>query len=121
MPAGKGGQCDGTVASVVSAGSSYAAWWSMRRDSTAELVAAFTTDGRAWSLPVRIDTLDVSRTGCQRVRPSVFVDGENVYVVYSMRAREGPGIFSTHSMDRGLTWHSPVAVVYGERLGLASV
>ncbi|MEK7402433.1 MAG: hypothetical protein AABZ80_08750 [Gemmatimonadota bacterium] len=38
-----------------------------------------------------------------------------------MKAREGPGIFLSHSMDRARTFHSPVAVVYGERPGLASV
>jgi hypothetical protein len=38
-----------------------------------------------------------------------------------MMAREGPGIFASHSMDRGAMFHAPVAVVYGERIGRAAI
>jgi hypothetical protein len=38
-----------------------------------------------------------------------------------MAAKEGPGIFAAHSMDRGMTFHSPVAVVYGEHIGLTAI
>lgn len=99
----------------------YAVWWSLRSDSTADLVASSTTDGRRWSAPVRIDTADVAKVGCRRPPPALFSEGDNVHVAYSMRAGEGPGIFLAHSMDRGRTFHSPVAVAYGEKLGLASV
>ena len=98
-----------------------AVWWSLRADSTADVVASRTSDGRTWSAPVRIDTADAAKVGCRRPPPAVFGDGDNFYVAYSMRAREGPGVFHSHSMDRGRTFHSPVAVVYGERLGLASI
>ena len=103
------------------AGVAYAAWWALRPDSTADIVASATTDGGSWSAPARLDTADAGRVGCNRPPPAIAGDGDNLQVVYAMRAREGPGIFLAHSMDRARTFHSPVAVVYGEKLGLASV
>lgn len=104
------------------AGDWYAAWWGTRPDSTADLLAAHSADGLAWSDPVRVDTMDIAPAGCRnRAPPGVYADAGNFYVVYSMAAREGPGIFASHSMDRGKLFHSPVAVVYGERIGLADV
>lgn len=38
-----------------------------------------------------------------------------------MQATEGPGLFFAHSMDGGITFHAPVPIVYGERLGVTSV
>lgn len=99
----------------------FAVWWSVRADSSAEIVSAAAKDPRAWETPVRLDSADVGKTGCRRPAPEIAVDGDNVHLVYAMIAREGPGIFSSHSMDRGATFHSPVAVVYGEKPGLASV
>jgi hypothetical protein len=86
-------------------------------------VATSSRDGVTWTPPVRLDTVDVSRLGCRRPPPALFADHQrgNVYVVYAMRAPEGPGLFLSHSMDGARTFHSPVAIVYGERLGLASV
>jgi hypothetical protein len=42
------------------------------------------------------------------------VVGGDLYVAYSMVAPEGTGVFFAHTMDAVL--HSPVAVIYGERL-----
>ena len=99
----------------------YAAWWAVRPDSTADLVVAHSADGSHWGPAVRVDTLDAGRTGCRRAAPAVAADGDNVHVAYSMAAREGPGIFASHSMDRGLTFHSPVAVVYGATIGRCAI
>jgi len=99
----------------------YAAWWAVRADSTADVVVSHSADGRSWDEPRRVDSLDVGATGCRRPAPSIVVDGENIHVTYAMAAREGPGIFASHSMDRGMTFHSPVPIVYGERPGLAAV
>lgn len=102
-------------------GTTYVAWWRPRTDSSAELVAATSLDRKVWSTPVVLDSADVGRVGCARPVPGIWIDGDNVHVVYAMKAREGPGVFLSHSMDRGRTFHSPVAVVYGERPGRASV
>ena len=103
------------------AGGWYAAWWALRRDSTAELLVAYSGDGKAWNEPVRVDTVDVGRTGCRRPSPAIRAEGSHVYLTYGMAAREGPGIFASHSMDYGKVFHAPVAVVYGERFGATSV
>lgn len=95
-------------------------WWSVRADSSAEIVAGVAKDRTTW-LVVRVDSADVAKTGCRRQAPAIALDGPNVHLVYAMQAREAPGIFSAHSMDGGTTFHSPVAVVYGERPGAASV
>jgi hypothetical protein len=103
------------------AGPWYAVWWALRPDSTADVVVSHSADGRSWDPPHRVDSLDVGATGCRRPPPSIYVDGDNIHVAYAMAAREGPGIFASHSMDRGMTFHSPVPIVYGENPGLAVV
>lgn len=116
------GQC---VASVRvardSTGDWYAAWWMTRPDSTADLVVAHSADGIVWGAPARVDTTDVARVGCSRPAPSIAADAGNVHVAYAMAAREGPGIFASHSMDRGMIFHTPVTIVYGDRPGLTAV
>jgi hypothetical protein len=84
-------------------------------------VVSRSTDGLTWSPAVRVDSTDAGHVGCQRPAPSIGADAGNIHVAYAMTAREGPGIFASHSMDRGMTFHSPVAVVYGERLGLTAI
>jgi hypothetical protein len=44
-----------------------------------------------------------------------------VHVVYFLVGREGPGVFFTHSMERGEMFHEPVPIVYGERPSAAAV
>lgn len=109
------------VARDSSEGDYYAAWWSVRPDSSADLVVAHSATGVEWDTPVTVDTLDAGRTGCRRTPPSMVADAGSVHVAYAMAAREGPGIFASHSMDRGKMFHSPVAVVYGERIGLTAI
>ena len=109
------------VARDSTGGGYYAVWWAPRPDSTADLVVAHSSDGAAWDTPVKVDTLDTARVNCRRMPPSIAADAGNVHVSYSMAAREGPGIFASHSMDRGKMFHSPVAVVYGERIGQTAI
>lgn len=75
-------------------------------------------DGAAWTRPAVVDSLDVGRVGCRRPPPSIVVNGEDgyVHITYSLRAPEGFGVFFAHSMDRSLTFHWPMIVVYGDRL-----
>jgi hypothetical protein len=53
--------------------------------------------------------------------PPARAGNRRVDVAYAMAAREGPGIFASHSMDRGALFHTPVAVVYGERIGETAI
>jgi len=114
-------QCTASVRVARSGSDEYATWWALRPDSTADLVVATRRNGAEWGSPVRVDTTDVARVGCRRAPPAITADGPDVHVAYSMTAREGPGIFASHAMDHGLMFHSPVAVVYGEQIGLTSV
>jgi hypothetical protein len=76
-----------------------------------------------WSEPSPVDTTDTGVTGCRRGPPSIAADSASgyVHVAYALRGREGPGLFFSHSMDAGATFHEPVPIVYGERLGRTSV
>src|SRR5688572_16478741 len=117
------GPCPKSVrlAQDTTGGGHYAVWWAPRPDSTADLVVAQSPNGVEWGVPVKVDTLDAARTGCRRLPPAIAADAGNVHVAYAMAAKEGPGICASHSMDRGKMFHSPVAVVYGERIGLTDV
>lgn len=93
----------------------YAAWWSVRPDSSGLLSYAASMDsGRTWTRAAPVDTADISSRGCERPPPSVTAVGDDMYVAYSMEASEGTGVFFAHTMTGML--HSPVAVIYGDRL-----
>lgn len=93
----------------------FSAWWNVRHDSSSALLMASSADsGRTWNNPVAVDTTDVASTGCNRPPPSVATVGDDLFVAYSMVAPEGKGVFFAHSM--GAMVHSPVAVIYGDRL-----
>jgi hypothetical protein len=102
----------------------YAAWWRVRPDSGARLLAAHSDDdGRAWSAPAAVDTTDQSVSGCRRAPPAIAADSASgyVHVVFALLGREGPGLFYAHSMDAGATFHAAVPIFYGDRLGYSSV
>ena len=102
----------------------YAAWWRVRPDSGARLLAAYSDDeGRVWSAPAVVDTTDQSVSGCRRAPPAIAADSASgyVHVAFSLLGREGPGLFYAHSMDAGATFHAAVPIFYGERLGHSSV
>ena len=116
--------CEGSLRIARSRAMIFATWWSPRADSSALLASASTKDeGATWSAVAPVDTSDRGRTGCARNPPSIAADAASgyVHVSYAMLAAEGPGIFFAHSMDGGATFHSPVAIVYGEGLGHTSV
>lgn len=115
--------CSGTARAARAGDAVFIVWWSPRADSSARLLAARSTDqGRNWAI-APVDTTDQSRAGCHRSAPAIAADPSSgyVHVSYAMIAQEGPGIFFAHSMDGGLTFHSPVPIIYGERLGASSV
>lgn len=116
--------CAGSLRLAKARGTIYAVWWSPRPDSGARLLSAHTSDGGAtWSAIAPVDTLDRGVSGCHRPAPAIAADSASgyVHVTYAMVAPEGPGLFFSHSMDGGATFHAPVPILYGERLGATSV
>jgi hypothetical protein len=116
------GACAGSVRVALSGSTGaerYVAWWAPRADSSAQLLAARSTDGgQSWSAPERVDTADHHPVGCKRPAPAIAADSASgyVHVAYAMRDPQGAGVFFSHSMDRGRMFHSAVTIVYGERL-----
>src|SRR6185503_15195095 len=93
----------------------YAVWWGVRPDSSGVLYAASSADsGKTWGSPMPVDTADVSSRGCSRPPASLATSGDDLHIAYSMIASEGTGVFFAHFM--GSMLHSPVSVIYGERL-----
>jgi hypothetical protein len=118
-------QCAGSLVATAARGdTAYAAWWEPRPDSDALLVVARSEDGgHHWHAPEIADSTDRGNTGCGRPAPFISADTTNGYLqlVYFMVAAEGPGVFFTHSMGAGEMFHSPVPIVYGERVSTSAV
>lgn len=119
------GLCAASVRAVPAlAGEAFASWFTVRSDSSVLLRVARSDDGgRTWNPAVTADSTDVGRTGCGRPAPFLAADSLNgyVHVVYHLVAREGAGLFFTHTMERGALFHEPVPIVYGDRPSAASV
>jgi hypothetical protein len=116
--------CPGSLRLAQSGPSLFGVWWAPRPDSGARLLVARSTDfGRTWGAPSPVDTTDRAVTGCRRQPASIAADDASgyVHVAYALQAPEGPGLFFSHSMDDGATFHSPVPIFYGDRLGRTSV
>lgn len=116
--------CAGSLRLARSGSRLFAVWWLPRADSTATLASSHSNDGGAtWSAMVPVDTTDHGVTGCGRAPAAIAADSASgyVHIAYAMIAAEGPGLFFSHSMDGGATFHAPVPIVYGERLGHTSV
>jgi hypothetical protein len=119
-----GAICPGSLRLARTPAAVYAVWWAPRADSGARLLAAHSTDGgRNWSAAAPVDTADRAVNGCRREPPAIAADPLSgyVHVTYALQAPEGPGVFFSHSMDRGISFHAPVPILYGERLGRTSV
>jgi hypothetical protein len=91
-------------------------WWASRSDSSVVLSMQHSRDsGSTWEAPVEVESRDRGRRGCGRPAPGIFYDPASGYLhlVYFIEGSEGAGVFFAHSMDRGMMFHAPVAVVYG--------
>ncbi len=111
--------CPGSwVGAAAVRGTRWSAWWQIRADSSALLVAE-QRDSLGVSLQrVTVDSVDTALLGCARPAPSIAVDSANGYVhlAYYMVAPEGPGLFYSHLMDARLKrFEPPMAIVYGEK------
>lgn len=116
--------CAGSLRVASARGTLFGVWWAPRADSGVRLLAARSSDGgHSWSSPSPVDTTDVGIGGCRREPPAIAADSASgyVHVTYALQAAEGPGLFFSHSMDGGVTFHAPVPILYGERLGRTSV
>lgn len=109
--------CEHSVVATSQGAQWFAAWLSRRADSSVAVLAARSADsGRTWSQPSKVDSVDVAKLGCARPGPSIAASEGYVHVAYSLQAPEGFGVFFAHSMDNTTTFHSPVPVIYGDRL-----
>jgi hypothetical protein len=124
------GACPGSLRTAASGPDVYGAWWEVRDDSSSVLMVGRSTDsGRTWGIVQPADTLDRSRRGCTRPAPDVAADSSTNYVdiAYFLEAKEGPGVFFTHSMDARTLgsgdgiFHAPVPVVYGDKPANVSI
>jgi hypothetical protein len=102
----------------------YASWFQVKPDSSVLLRVARSDDGGVtWNPAVTADDTDVGRAGCGRPTPYLAADSLNGYVhlAYYLDAREGAGLFFTHTMEQGALFHQPVPIVYGDRPSMAAV
>jgi hypothetical protein len=113
-----------------------AAWWGARPDSSVVLyLARSPDDGAHWDTTLTADARDHGVRGCARPPPAVAADPVSGYthLAYFLEPASGAGVFYEHLMDLpvasrpGATaagvsmFHAPVALVYGEVPGRASV
>lgn len=119
---GPSGICASSLRTVPAANTGlYAAWWRPRADSSVVLEAGYSPDdGRSWRI-VSVDSVDRTRTGCDRPAPAIAAERDNVHIAYSLHGPEGSGVFFAHSMDRAALFHAPVSIVYGDRLTEAGI
>ena len=120
------GGCPVSVRAVRAGAVTFASWWRVPMDSSADLVVARSPDGGAtWAAEVVADSTDHGVRGCARPAPAIAVDSSTGYVnvAYFMEPAAGTGIFFSHSMDGGKTFHASVPIVFGENasaVGLAT-
>ena len=109
------GVCPASVRIAGASNRLRAVWWGLRPDSGAVLyVAASTDSGKTWGAPVKVDTADTGVHACERPAPTIAAVGDDLHIAYSMTAAEGTGVFFAHFL--GSMVHSPVAVIYGDRI-----
>ena len=119
------GACAASLVFARSGGAGwFAAWWQPRPDGGASLVVSRSADdGSTWTVPSIADGRDRSTHGCDRPRPAIAADSASGYVhlAYYLRSPNGAGVWFTHSLDNGATWHAPVGVFFGDDPARVSV
>lgn len=117
--------CPGSLrVAALSSNEYYSVWWS-RRDAGRAMLLSSRSDnaGSSWLPIVPVDTTDRGPLACGRPAPSIAADSASgyVHVTYFLNSPTGPGVFFSHSMERGELFHSPVPIMYGERPSASAV
>ena len=111
--------CPGSLASSATVpGGVWSAWWEVRPDSSASLLAERRDARDGTTVRIVVDSVDKALLGCARPAPAIAVDSVNgyVHVGYYMVAPEGPGLFYAHLMNVKMRqFERPIAIVYGEK------
>jgi hypothetical protein len=116
--------CDASVQAAHGGADLFRVWWTARNDSSVVLAVQHSLDsGASWQAPIVVDARDRGSRGCDRPAPGASFDSVSGYlhIVYFLEAADGRGVFFAHSMDKGVMFHSPVPVVYGNSPSNASV
>jgi hypothetical protein len=117
--------CAGSLrVAALSSSEIYSVWWSRRDAGRAVLLSARSDNaGATWMPIVPVDTTDRGPLSCARPAPSIAADSASgyVHVTYFLNSPTGPGVFFSHSMERGELFHSPVPIMYGERPSASAV
>ena len=117
--------CPGTLrVAALSPTEVYGVWWSRRDNGRASLVSSRSDNaGATWNRIVPVDTTDRGTMACARPAPSISADAASgyVHVTYFLHGPGGPGVFFSHSMERGELFHAPVPIMYGERPSASAV
>ena len=114
--AGSSSPCIRSIRTAGIASDLFRVWWAARSDSSVLLSMQHSGDrGATWDVPVVVETRDRGRRACERPAPGIFYDSVSGYLhlVYFIEGADGAGVFFAHSMDKGVMFHAPVAVVYG--------
>jgi hypothetical protein len=102
----------------------YSVWWSRREAGRVVLISSRSDNaGATWGATVPVDTTDRGPLSCARPAPSIAADSASgyVHVTYFLNSPTGPGVFFSHSMERGELFHSPVPIMYGDRPSASAV
>jgi len=121
---GASSPCVRSIRTTAAAADFFRAWWASRPDSSVVLAMQHSGDrGATWDAPVVVEGRDRGRRACDRPAPGIFYDPASGYLhlVYFIEGKDGAGVFFSHSMDKGVMFHAPVAVVYGNAPSDAAV
>lgn len=102
----------------------FATWWQSDSSGRTQLAVARTSDsGASWSTPEPADNRDRAGSRCPYPPPAIAADSATGYVhlSYFLQTEDGAGVWYTHSMDRGRSWHAATALIFGDAPARSSI
>jgi len=108
----------------MSATEQHATWWQTDSSGKAQLALARTSDaGVSWSIRPLAESRARANVPCSYPPPAIAADSATGYVhlVYFLQPTEGAGLWYTHSMDRGRSWHAATALIFGDAPARSSI